>query len=698
MAYTGLPKVPEGFEDLSTAWNYPLPKVGDRHSCNIIGVCVDFLECTKSGGTDYTMKLTLHDPYYMDGIGMQFQLFFKTPSGAPQIQNQGDVVIFRNMGTLYHASRGKMAISSHSSTWTVVEHASLSDADADFSNLKIYRSEREGRRAPQPTVEELRYAKAILALDDPSTWQAPPKSTSLQIHATMLASGGTPRPPPRKHRVISSLEVPSHNRVYVDLTAEVRRSYDTDRLLELYVTDYTLNSDLYDYVHDPHNSDTIHDYGDQFGYASKTNQNWPGPWGKQTMTVVLWEPHRSFALKNITPGDFVTLRNVHLKMDTQGAKLEGVIHGDNLHPDRILVSRLRPRDASNNEELKDLLRRKQAYEEYCKRSGLRFIRNADPAELKTANEKRKAEAGIGEPEPQPGEQDPQDSRTRKNRKKKEKLRARAAAKAAASATTSTEAKSVVPSLAPNAHVRTNASPASLIRIDAILDPSLLQRKTPEGNTWTTPFQNCRYKSRVRVVGYFPASLEAFSVRVRRSQYAELSDMESQSGINESADEDGSDAMDVDDSGDDTQSEVRWEWRFALLVEDPSPRASSKTTKAALWPRERRQLRLIVNGADAEYLLREEACDLSKDPQALARLKEKLFVLWGDLQEKMEELEAAGKHVLGDGEVDVEAPSVQASSQPFECFIAEYGVKREGTDGTKAEHWERCFRMFHTSVA
>jgi protection-of-telomeres protein 1 len=63
---------------------------------------------------------------------------------------------------------------------------------------------------------------------------------------------------------------------------------------------------------------------------------------------------------------------------------------------------------------------------------------------------------------------------------------------------------------------------------------------------------------------------------------------------------------------------------------------------------------------------------------LNELKEKLFILWGNLQE----LREAGKL---DG-----AARGEISSKPFECCIEEYGVKQDGK-------WERMFKIHKTTI-
>ena len=101
------------------------------------------------------------------------------------------------------------------------------------------------------------------------------------------------------------------------------------------------------------------------------------------------------------------------------------------------------------------------------------------------------------------------------------------------------------------------------------------------------------------------------------------------------------------------------------------------------------MEVIVSDTDADYLLRDiEACDLRRNPKTLARLREKLFVLWGDLQERKDEsrrLQEEKMEGLVEGDVKV-------SARPFECLIKEYGVWNE-----KEGLWKRMFKIWGTSI-
>ena len=84
--------------------------------------------------------------------------------------------------------------------------------------------------------------------------------------------------------------------------------------------------------------------------------------------------------------------------------------------------------------------------------------------------------------------------------------------------------------------------------------------------------------------------------------------------------------------------------------------------------------------------------LREDSRSLAELKERLFILWGDL----EELKSAGTMLSTASDTEK-----RASSNPFECCIQEYGVPilaadRSGSDGTNTK-WQRMHRMFGTTV-
>jgi protection-of-telomeres protein 1 len=104
-----------------------------------------------------------------------------------------------------------------------------------------------------------------------------------------------------------------------------------------------------------------------------------------------------------------------------------------------------------------------------------------------------------------------------------------------------------------------------------------------GQDYLSPFDVCKYKANVRVVGYFPPKIEDFAVGRRPSEFDILSDY---SG---GEDTDPEEDLRAYRSGKGFP-ERKWEWRFALQVVD----ASDKSFKEPTW--------LMVNNYDAQMLL------------------------------------------------------------------------------------------------
>ena len=102
------------------------------------------------------------------------------------------------------------------------------------------------------------------------------------------------------------------------------------------------------------------------------------------------------------------------------------------------------------------------------------------------------------------------------------------------------------------------------------------------------------------------------------------------------------------------------------------------------------MELLVADEDGDALFNLDPCDLraKKNENVLASLREKLFLLWGDLQEKKEEAKSTE-----------EALNVKPSARPFECLIKEYGVpvRNPGGQSKDVVVYDRLFRLFGTSI-
>ncbi|KIW64278.1 hypothetical protein PV04_09225 [Phialophora macrospora] len=649
---------PPGFTDLTRA-----SRILERQPFNVIGVCVDTLDPILCRTGEYKCTFTLHDPTWSSGVGMEFSFFNKSADKLPAVRDQGDVVILRNIKTMVHKGLTK-GLSNSASTWVVLPYTEVPNIHSGQDlkgKARWQKDERNGstqypKGAPAalPNEPELKYAKWIAEQEDPSNWPAVRGRTQADIANTMLSNGGTCAPAREKFKLLQDIELQNDNAyIFADLLGEVRKIYSNDFLTELYVTDYTTNGRLYDYEFVGHGEGRT---GDPFGYINVDPSTWPGPWGQMTMTVRCRDRQSHIANTKVKVGDFVYLRNIQVKMDRDGRKLEGNCRDDPRYPEKELIEVVKTKD----ERRLDVLRRKRAYEEKAEANAIKFYRDPNQARKKRQREEP-TEEPTDEPRPKRSK-----NRTRKNKKANE---------ADQQVQRETAARSVEQerSLTVNPSIRIhNHKGLSFKTIADILDPDILNRTTPKGNPYRLPFQNCTYKSKVRVVDFFPDNIADFAAPRKVSQYEELGD------DHESSDEHSDLDLAQGSDGDD----IKWEWRFFLLVEDSRPQPGCRGRPT--------QMQLLVADDDGDCLFNMDACDLrdKKNERALASLKEKLFYLWGDLQERKQEAMSTE-----------DALSVKPSARPFECLIKEYGVPVRGSRRRSNDVviYDRCFRLFGTAI-
>ncbi|KAK5204062.1 hypothetical protein LTR47_008620 [Exophiala xenobiotica] len=638
-------------------------KVGTNQQYNVIGVCIDYLDPTKSRTGDDMFTFTLHDPWWTgpSGTGMKFRFFSKTEKLLPKVENQGDVVILRNVKTM-NVKGELVGISNSASNWVVLPCSALRELES-FQDLQT-KAEWFGKGIPNhypqaalPNAAELKYAKYIAASEDTMSWRPLATTTRPQMKAIMEGSGGQAPALADKFRLIQDLQLGK----FADIFGEVRKIHFKDNLpkTEVHVTDYTSQQALYNRTSESSAGGLD---GDQYGYtedlANPAPSKWPGPWGPMTIEVLLFEPHSSVARKIIRPGCLVLLRNVQIKMDPNGTKLEGVCRTDTYYLDKVNVEVIKPH--KNDERARSLISRKQQYEKQAKAEGKVFYWS--PLDMPLDMPKKRKADEINEKVEEEQKSKPGKNAKRKKKENRTKAGTTRQEGQAGVGETNVESKS-------NTNVRCNSYEVPRKSIVDILDTISLERRTPEGNLYKLPFQNCKYKSHVRVVDFFPDNIADFAVP-RNTDMDLLSD-----------DEAGEDLSGIDLSQD-HGNRIGWEWRFFLLVED---------ARQPTAPGERpTRMELLVADTDGDFLLNMTACNLrdNKHAQQLAALKEKLFILWGDLQEKKEEISSTA-----------EASSVKPSARPFECLIKEYGVPIRNSDeqvkGTS--EYDRVFRLFGTTI-
>lgn len=135
----------------------------------------------------------------------------------------------------------------------------------------------------------------------------------------------------KKKEKFSLLKDIAVNKFY-DLVGEVIRVYEKDGRVTLYLSDYTPHSLFYDNVWGDYGADnsSIRD-GDQFGYTKsrkKAQSDWPGPYGKLSLQLTIYDCHAAFIREKVKNGDWLLLKNVQIKMGNQGGCLEGFLRGD----------------------------------------------------------------------------------------------------------------------------------------------------------------------------------------------------------------------------------------------------------------------------------------------------------------------------------------------------------------------------------
>ncbi|RMY33157.1 hypothetical protein D0865_14537 [Hortaea werneckii] len=201
----------------------------------------------------------------------------------------------------------------------------------------------------------------------------------------------------------------------------------------------------------------------------------------------------------------------------------------------------------------------------------------------------------------------------------------------------------------NPHIRCSHEDIPLISLRDILDVDNVRHKARLGGAECIfPFVNANYRTQARVVGFEPSAIEDFAVPALPDDERELSPIDMEF----------------------TQpSPPGYEWFFSLLLEEGGGGGER------MW--------VHLGHEEAQYLLgreMEDPQDLRSAPQLLAKLRERLCILWGNLEEK------------GQDE--------PISNRPFECVVKEYGVEMDDDDAEKAlvpMGWKRHYRLYGTTI-
>lgn len=333
---------------------------------NLIGVVVSLQDPrqSKGRGTDWYIDFTIQDDFSAGSVGGSSSMrcrVFKPQSDLPKITGIGDIAILREFKLTQWKERTECISQPLSGVLVFpadkIPVPELSQA-YQLGTQRLPYNATPG--AKQPTNQE---QDAVLKLKHSSSGSA----QEVRQHAALASIDTSNR---RKEALIKDL---TFDRFY-DIKAEVVKLYYTNTgSVDLKVTDYTANKDLYEYV-DP-----------EIDRELAFKRDWPGPYGQVTLHMRLFEPHAAWARGSIKIGDFVYLRNVHTKL-TQYRILEGVMHQDRQMPDQVDIRKLLDKQA-----IDEIKQRKDAYEQQRSNRGTVQVVNAPKKPSAKASAKKKAE-------------------------------------------------------------------------------------------------------------------------------------------------------------------------------------------------------------------------------------------------------------------------------------------------------------------
>ncbi|KAI9667385.1 MAG: hypothetical protein M1821_000200 [Bathelium mastoideum] len=629
-------KAPENYYTLPEAYKTSGKPI------NVMGVVIDHLPPMQTRGDDLLCTFNIQDPDFSAGFsgldGLRVRYFGRGGDLVPKIQSLGDVVVLRNVMMKDYRSES-VVLSNKSSSCVVFHHRNVPDsADQITPSGSAWLPYTGTRWASPPSNSEQTYAvqlkeamkSNILARD-----AAAQRLTGQQAPIFSIGNSNSTLSRRDKFSLIKNIKA----QMFHDLVGQVVKVFPSNSGdVDLYITDYTSNSLLMHYASPDKKPDLESHgrYGDEYGYISRQQQKWHGPYGNLILKIGLKQPNASYVQYQVQTNDFVAIQNVRIKTDSHG-NLEGDIFPDNLAPNRVNIEKIK---GNHNEKVRDIKLRKEQYDHTL--------------------------SAISEPEVP-------EKKASKKLKKKQQKKERKEAEAAMRSHSDSLSVIIGGRNEENRNVRCSNGSVNLSTIDEIISGSFLYDKTSSGIEYRLPFINAKYRSQIRVVDFHPHDLKDFT---RTPDNLVYNDVEQSEGKDADPPEEGMETK-------------KWEWAFVLLVED------GKQTRIA-YPKA--QLKLLVAGSDADYLLKLDATDLRKDETAFRKLQEKLFLLWGDLEE------VKAKTLLpvaaDSAPTEHQASGFSCSSKPFDCCIMEYGVPVEsrGVNGKDADReWVRMHKMFETTI-
>lgn len=667
----GSRQLPSGYTSIQDILAQETPATRVGCLINVIGLVKDFQVPIPTNKKDYKSAITIFDKSMEHSLGDITINIFRPREKMPE-PTAGDVLVTR-MAKI-QSYRDNISLLSNTST-----------------SFHIYTGS-DIPRPPQSAKVALRYSDSKIGEKEHeyASWlyhqtskDSVPDAYTFQQRADQSA---------HTKAKFCKLEDVVENKFCDVIVNVVKAPFDYADKTTLWVSDYTEHDSFHKFIWDGGNAIAGRD-GDPYGYLD-SRSNWAGPYGKRSIQVTCFGYHASLVKEKVQLGDWIRLRNLRIKLGSNHLNLEGVLHEDpDYHRQQFDILKW-DEGGSCDPRLKEAIRRKKEYEK-----------------LRKAQRKEYAEdeggAGPGTKRKASNSEEPRiTSKTRRKEKRE-----------AAFQKVAEQDKRAEERLGLNDLIKCESQQQPITPVPSIIEP-VPWKTTVEGEetTLTLPFACAMYRANVRVVNFRPAKLEKFAVWRQSTESDVLSDWSS-----------GSDS----DSDDDLHGTLGryegvkiWEWRFALLLEDANPKP--KGPKDRFWA--------VVDNIEAQLLTGLDACDLRASPDTLDTLRERMFTLWGNLEEikrqEQQRLTANRRRVAtkqpppsspagnddGDGNGDDEhrprgpdgaentgQKAAELSNKPFACCIRQYGARVEEPDPNRADagegyRWVRMFGLFGTKIS
>lgn len=669
---------PIGFIDLPTAFIS-----ADGSFVNIMGIVNDLMPATITRTGQYMLTFKILDQRLNDSLhgsgGLKVRFFKHDLQSMPKVRQPGDVVLLRNV-KIANFQQQPLALANWQTEVTVFPSAAIPDPGYQIAYQGNQRLECLGlpMDVKKLSLQEQNYVvqlkqdmgsmiESIPAPRVPAGRAAPVSDAPAEPAAIRKRAGDDlPQREAKAARTSSfgpKFRLISECRHYdfADLCAQVVKKFPNHYgNCDLYVTDYTENQDMF-YYHPPGEDAAQERAGDPHGYINAQRREFPGPYGWLVLKVNLKDPHANYANREVKEGDFVLLKNVKLKaMNQMGAKLEGDMWPDTRNPEKVQVVKMKHRDYA---EVQAVLARKEKYWNARKakdqRGDTKKLSKAEKKKLKKARERDQS----------------------KNEKTAAMTKhSRQLANGDSNLDTTDHAQPAC-----NKNVRCSHEEIPTTSIAAIVDPNDQRRHTntlSNNQSYILPFTNAKYRTRARVIGFFPKHLEDFAIPLDDNDDNNVNSP-TQTSLPKSSDE----------------PSTKYIWSFSLLLCTPTPTTTATTTTSSSSSDEK--IWVTLHHSAAQFLFGNDMpdpTDLHQNPMLVGKLREKLWTLWGNLEE-----------VERDGEGEVVGGSL--SNLSFECCLVEYGVevdegdedgerdRAQGEEGgvVRVKGWKKKFGMFGVTI-